>query len=780
MAKNSAIGVIVRSGLVVSFSALAMGLAVPAFAQDKPADEDDAEAGREIVVTAQFRDQKLQDIPLSITAVDAALLESRNQTDLEAVARQAPNVTLNSMGGAYGSSLGASIRGVGQFDFNPAYEPGVGLYIDDVYYPTLTGANFDLLDLERIEVLRGPQGTITGRNSIGGAIKLISKAPSAETEGSVEAAYRSRNGIDIRGSANFALSEGIYARISGVHKQQDGYVGLYDYACVYPAAGVAYGIGRISGTSDCKIASLGEKNYSGLRASVRFEPNDKIDFTLIGDYSREDRTNAAETITRTTPRTFDFRCGRYCTFASFTLPAGGQTGAWTPGYRTKFTGWGVSGHLNVELSDSLKLQSITAYRQYNNTWGTDDDYTPYAALGAQGFNDLDFWFVSQELRLNGKVGDNVDFTVGGYISDQRSVYYTQQDIRYIAPGLNFQFQGNDPINASSKAVFGTVIVKPTEALTLTGGLRYTGEKKDYTFRRKNYNGTVSVFLGALDGFTAIYPLAGQKGSYLDWRLSADYRISPEFLVYATAGTGFKGGGVTARPFDVAQARNGSFGAETVTAYEIGFKSDLLDRKLRLNVSAFLSKYKDVQLPLISCASLGSLAPCGARQNAGDGDIKGFEVELLATPVEGLDIDASLSHLTGNWTRIDSRVGNAILLSDPIATPNWKWSAGIQYKADFGSSGSLTPRVDISSIGASSQGRVFAGGPIDFAPKYELVNARLTWKNEEGDLAISAEVSNLLNKYYHPFRFAAVFAFSGTIYSQVGRPREAAITVKKTF
>lgn len=771
MAKFGSFASHVRVGLTLGVSALAVGISAPAFAQDA----EEEEGNREIVVTAQFREQKLQDTPLSITAVDAGLLESRNQTDIEAITRQAPNVTLNSMGGAYGASLGASIRGVGQFDFNPAYEPGVGLYIDDVYYPTLTGANFDLLDLERVEVLRGPQGTLTGRNSIGGAIKLFSKRPSAETEGTFEAAYRSRNGFDVRGSANFMLSEGVYARISGVHKQQDGYVGLYDYACVYPAAAALMGIGRISGTNDCRVARLGEKNYSGLRASIRFEPSENIDFTLTGDYMNEDRTNAAETVTRTTPATFDFRCGPFCTFASFTLPAGGQTGAWSPGYRTKFTGWGVSGHLNVKLSDSVQVQSITAYREYNNKWGTDDDYTPLAAKGAQGYNDLDFWFVSQELRINAELGDMVDLTVGGFISDQRSLYYTQQDIRYIAPGLNFQFKGNDPINANSVAAFGTLIVRPTEALTLTGGLRYTDEHKDYTFVRLNYDGTPSIFLGALNGVQATY-----DGNKLDWRLSADYRISPEVMIYATAGTGFKGGGVTARPFDAAQALNGSFGPETVTAYEVGFKTDLFDRKLRLNVAAFLNKYKDVQLPLISCASLGSLAPCGARQNAGDGDIKGFEVELMATPVEGLDIDASLSHLDGEWKTIDPRVGNAILLTDPIVSPNWKWSAGIQYKMDFGKSGSLTPRFDASYTGQVSAGRVAAGGPIEFFPSYTLANARITWKNEAEDLSISAEVSNLFNKYYTPFRFAAVFAFSGTIYSQVGKPREAAITVKKTF
>ena len=226
--------------------------------------------------------------------------------------------------------------------------------------------------------------------------------------------------------------------------------------------------------------------------------------------------------------------------------------------------------------------------------------------------------------------------------------------------------------------------------------------------------------------------------------------------------------------------NGSFDPETVTAYEIGLKTDLLDRRLRLNVSAFINDYQDIQLPLISCASLGSNAPCGARQNAGSGKIKGFEAELNASPVDGLDIDASVSHLYGHWSKIDSRVGNAILLSDPIVTPKWKASFGIQYKADLGDSGSITPRFDMSHTGKTSAGRVAAGGPIDFFDSYTLANARLTWKNKDEDLAISFEVQNLFDEYYTPYRFAAVYAFSGTIYSQVGRPREWAVSVKKNF
>ena len=773
MAKISGNNVLVRLGLAAGVSAIAMGIATPAFAQDKANDGD--EAGREIVVTAQFREQKLQDTPLSITAVDSTLLESRNQTDLSQIARNAPNVTLNAMGGAYGSSLGASIRGIGQFDFNPAYEPGVGMYVDDVYYATLTGGVFDLLDLERVEVLRGPQGTLTGRNSIGGAIKLFSKKPTDENSGSVSATYGSRQRTDVRASANFVLTDGLYGRVSGVYKHQNGYVDQVDYGCAHP--GNADGIGMFPNSGpDCVMSKLGEVNYSGVRGSLRYNPSSSVDITIAADYTHEDRANSAEVVTRTATGLSQFNCGPLCTYASFYMPAGGQV---TQGYfmpaRTKFDGWGVSANAKFDLSDSLNIQSITAYRDYRQIWGTDDDFSPNAAKAAGGYNDLSFWFFSQELRLNGKIGDMAEFTLGGFYSDQKSVYFTRQDIHYIAPGLNFQFMGNDPVNADSKAAFGTVIVHPSEAMTLTGGLRYSKEHKDYTFVRKNYNGTVSTFLGALDGVVAKY-----DGSKWDWRVSADYRFSPEVLAYVTVGTGFKGGGVTARPFDAAQALNGSFGPETVTAYEAGLKTDLLDRKLRLNVSAFLNDYKDIQLPLISCASLGSNAPCGARQNAGNGKIKGLEVEMFASPVEGLDIDASISHLYGNWSNIDARVGNAILITDPIVSPNWKWSAGIQYKADLGKSGTLTPRFDLAYTGKSSLGRVAAGGAIDYAPAYTLGNARITWKNPNEDLSISFEVQNVFDKYYNPARFAAVYAFSGTIYSQVGKPREWAVTVKKEF
>ncbi|MCW2390769.1 iron complex outermembrane receptor protein [Sphingobium sp. B1D7B] len=760
-----------------SVMVMAIAATTPAIAQQDAAPQ--ADSTPDIIVTAQFRSQRLQDTPLAITAVDAALLEARNQDDIAAVARQAPSVTLTPMGGAFGDSMGASIRGIGQFDFNPAYEPGVGLYVDDVYYPTLTGANFDLLDLERVEVLRGPQGTLTGRNSIGGAIKLFSKKPEADPSGFAEVSYGSRNRVEVRAGANFPITDMLFARVSGVHKSQRGYVQQIDYGCANP--GNPEGIlPAVPTNTDCVVEDLGGINYSGVRGALRYA-GEKLDIQIIGDYQYSDRPSAAEVPIVAQGDASNFLCGPWCTYASWGLPAGGQAGNWNTGNRNKFRGWGVSGHIDWDVTDNLQVQSITAYRSYNNRWGTDDDFTPTLTRAAGGFNDLDFWFVSQELRVNAKLGDMADLTVGGYYSDQRSTYFTIQDIRYIIPGVPLQFLGNDPINADSKAVFGTAIVRPVDGMTITGGIRYTEEHKDYTFIRRNLDNTAPLFpdpfgLSALNNLKAVY-----DGSRVDWRLSVDYRFSPEVLLYGTVGTGFKGGGVTARPFLPTHATQGTFGPETVTAYEIGLKTDLLDRRLRVNLAGFYNDYKAIQLPLSDCSAYGG-GPCAVIANAGDGKMWGFEAEVSATPVDNLMIDASLSLIGSEYKSISPAVGSTITAGSPIVSPETQWSAGIQYEIDMGGAGSITPRLDVAYRGRQLASRTLNAVNPDFEyfPSYVLGSTRLTWRNRDRDLAVSFEVTNLFDEYYYTSRFDAVYGFAGTAYANVGAPREWRVSIKKDF
>ncbi|WP_417320075.1 TonB-dependent receptor [Emcibacter sp.] len=752
-----------RIGMVSLAALMTAGTFSPAVAQE----EEGLMTLEEIVVTAQFREQNLQDTPIAITAVSGDMLEARSQTNIVDVALQAPNVTLTQAGAAYGPSLGGEIRGVGQFDFNPAYEPGVGIYVDDVYYPILTGSVMDLLDLERVEILRGPQGTLTGRNSIGGAIKLVSKRPSGENEGYVSASYGSRDLIDIRASGDFTLADGLYARVSGVHKEQKGWVDRVDYGCANP--GNPEGIAAIlpSAAGNCTFDSLGGEGYSALRGMVNYAPDDKLNILITADVTNVDRTAAGEVLS-VSENNPNMICGDTCSYASYFLPATGTSPANVLDSRSRFKGWGVSANIDYALTDELQIQSITAYREFNAKWGTDDDQTADPAFGAGGWNDMSHDFFSQEIRLNGQISDGIDFTVGAFYSDQLTTYFTQQDIRYFGP---LQFYGNDPINADSFAVFGTVIASVTDELTITAGVRYTEESKDYTFVRKNFDGSFNPIVGGLDGLTAEY-----SGDNIDYRLSADYRFSDNLMAYATISTGFKGGGVSARPFTATQATEGDFDLEKLTAYEIGIKADPFENA-RLNLSFFYNDYTDVQIPISDCTAYGG-GPCGVRLNGGDAKFWGVEAEFEYQPTEALSINAAVSYIKSEWKSVDPRA-TSIDLNDPVSSsPAWQATFGAQYVVDLGESGSLTPRVDVSYVDERFAGRAL--GFASYLPSYVMGNARLTWRNADEDLAISLAVTNLFDEYYKTAQFSTLYAFTGTSYDTLGKPREWMLTVKQDF
>lgn len=797
-----------KATLTLTGSLLALAAAAPAMAQgeDKAAAAEASSAIGDIIVTAQFREQNLQDTPIAITAVNAEMLEARSQTDISKVADQAPNVTLKQSAAAFGPAMGASIRGIGQYDFNPAVEPGVGMYVDDVYYATLTGSMFDLLDLDRVEILRGPQGTLAGKNSIGGAIKLYSKKPEGDGSGYVSATYGSRNRLDFRASADFSIAKNLFARVSGVYKDQDGHVDRLDYGCVFPTSGIP----ATQPAGRCKVSEQGGVGYRAMRGMLRYNPYDGLDITIIGDYTKDSRTVAGGVLLNAdnanpnvavngVPYDNRFICGRYCNYAGFGNPAGTFTANFvnTPGGpvpvpwfvppdftvdfplaaasgddRSEYEGWGFSGKIEADLNDNLTLESITAYREYDTSWNNDDQMAPTSV--AFGKSALDHWFVSQELRLNGKIGDTINFTLGGFYSDQRTTYFALQDIRY-AP-IPLQFIGDDPVNADTKAGFFNLGWQATDALGVNAGVRYSKETKDYTFFRFIYDGvTPNPFLGALNGVTGSY-----EGDKWDYRLAVDYRISPEFLVYASTSTGFKGGGIGPRPFNPAQVQ--SFDPETLTAYEVGFKSDLFDRKLRINAAAFFNKYKDIQLTFLSCPQFGGPGPCALPQNAGDADVKGIELETTIRPVDGLTIDGAASYLDFEYKSVDPAVG-AVNPRSPF-TPKWKWSIGIQYEAQLGAdAGTLTPRFD-----AAYQSAIFTNAApspagiqeLAVINGYTIANARLTWRNADEDLEIAAEVTNVFDKYYFNSTFDLSTGGLGVTTGYPGRPREWAISVKKKF
>ncbi len=822
-----------RAALAISASLSALAFAAPAMAQDKPA-ADDADKTEEIIVTAQFRNQNLQDTPLAITAVTAEMIQAKSLTNLQQVADSAPNVAIRPQGASFGPSVTASIRGAGQNDFNPAFEPGVGIYIDDVYYPQLTGAIFDLLDVDRVEILRGPQGTLTGRNSEGGAIKFYSKKPTG-SGGFVEATYGSRNRIGIRAAADFSLAETLKMRVSGVFKDQEGYVDRVDYGCRFPTSGIP---STNAGGGNCVLSKLGGVGYRAVRGILAWTPSDSVELTISADYVKDSHTIAGEVLLNTgavpPPNTAvngvvlsnQFLCGRFCNYSTTGQPAivwapalnvaapgnppfyidplgaaGTRLSATSGTDRSEYNGWGVSSNLKIDLSDTIKLTSITGYRKFDTEFYTDDDLTPIKTNFGRNF--LKNHSFSQELRLDIEPTDGVNLTLGGYYFDQKSVYDSFQDIRYVSV-FPLQFRQPDPTSAKAKAAFGNISWKVAENLTINAGLRYTDESKAQTYFRFNLDGTVNRFLDpvgaangvgyqgvngiALSGNTARY-----SASRLDYRVAVDYRFSEQFLAYASVSTGFKGGGSNPRPFNAAQLI--PFNPEKVTAYEIGFKSDLMDRKVRLNTAAFVNKYSGLQIPVSACPT----APCAARLNAGDATVKGFELEFTARPTEGLQLDASLSYITqklkasslnpaATFTGVvisSSVVGTnpaGVVPTDPPAVPKWKLNVGMQYEADLGGSGSITPRLDLAYQAKQYTGPSVIAGvrSLNFLPSFTTLNGRLTWRNEEKDVSVSLEVTNITNKYYYLSRFNLLGAGAGFDKALPAAPREWAVSVRKNF
>ena len=806
---------------VVSSLALVASLTTPAYAQDEAAvqeaneqTEDDQGANPEILVTAEFREARLQDTPIAITATTGEMLEARGQTNIAQVAAQAPNVSLRPQPQNGGSGLIAFIRGVGQVDFNYALDPGVGVYIDDVYIPTLSSSLLELIDLDRIEILRGPQGTLAGKNSIGGAIKLFSARPRGDGTGSLTVGYGSFDELRIRGMADFAISDTLSARVSGMTRSRDGYVGMLDYHDTHPGTTVPANLARGIGNADYE--TMGGQNISAVRGALRWEATPSLEFNISADYTRE-RSEAIPTVliaastaganfnplapgrtlnangtpflvgTDGNPIPFDCRfvpAGPYSCD-----PANRDLQGWDPRFVsystfmdamqpslmapfkpyfalpiTEFNGWGVQGNATFDVSDNVQLVYIGSYRAYNSKFGQDQDASPVPI--AQLDNELNHWAWTQELRLNFEFADGlVEGTVGGFYLDQKGTYVARVDLNYVGPVIDF-IHGPDTTPSTTKAVFGTVTVRPTDALSLTGGLRYTKDQKDYTYFRRNPDGTLpnagvcfgppfppaSFALTSNCILAGIFNITGSfEGDRLDYRGVVDYRFSDQFLAYASISTGFKGGGVNPRPF-VADQRL-PFNPETLTTYEVGFKSDFFDRRVRLNGAAFLNHYNDIILGKAVCPESSLPSPCLRPDNIGAATVKGFELEASVYPMEGLSFDGSVAVLDFEYTSptVAGPGGTQVLQNTGIPadgitpfTPELTWALGGQYDHET-DVGTFTVRLDGSYQGklyANAENTVWATIPGRF-----LANGRLAWRTRDDDWEVALEVQNIFDKYY---------------------------------
>jgi iron complex outermembrane receptor protein len=783
-----------RAALFVT-SAIAIAAATPAVAQET---DESGPADNEIIVTAQFQAQNLQDTPLAITAQTGEMLEARGIDTTKELVAVAPSVNLTSNASVFGVSTSVFIRGVGQYDNNFAYEPGVGLYLDDIYYGVITGADFELADIDRVEILRGPQGTLSGKNSEGGSIKIYSKKPQGDGSGYVEATYGSYDRIDVRGAFDLGLSQDLAAlRVSGFTSNRDGYMKRLDFACLNPSQ--AGNIPVQSSGDDCLLGREGGIERWGVRGALRFTPSPDIEINIAAD----------RTVDKSDPAALNL----FYAFAPFGAPTYDGDPAGTPwdtrfipgdpyvsyatykntvsgfdaGSETFTKGWGVSGDVLVNLSENISVRSITGYRDLETKAGFDQDGSPIGVATVQLYNT--YHQFTEELRLSGQ-HDILDWTVGGFYYDAKGVLHNTID------SGPTQFITDDPVNTTSKSVFAHVVLHPVENLNVTGGIRYTDDEKTYDFNRTNLQGGPA---NPAQAPLNTLPLLVAKDDHVDYRIGIDYRFSDQIMAYGQFSTGYKGGGVNAKPFTAGQAI--PFGPESIETWEIGLKTDLADNRVRLNFAGFYSDYKDIVLvnaagycappetPANSSCFLSALP-----FNAGSAHMKGFEIEADVEPVDGLKINGMVSYLDFDYTELaPEALASYISLEDyPPLTPEWKASAGISYEFGLMNGATLTPRVDVDYTSKTysdpaNNGFYPTGFPVlpEFAdlnpyliPGHTTVNARITFVSADKNWRASVSVSNLTDEYYWTNNFA--FYFSGTGQHVVAPPREWAVTLRRNF
>ncbi|MFN7175789.1 MAG: TonB-dependent receptor, partial [Thermaurantiacus sp.] len=572
-------------------------LPAPAVAQDAALLDAEGRSD-DIIVTARRRAESLIDVPISLTAFTGETLEQRGTPDITALQFKTPNTTIQVARGS-NSTLIAFIRGVGQQDPLWGFEPGVGLYVDDVYVARPQGAVLDIFDVERIEILRGPQGTLYGRNTIGGAVKYVTRRLGNELSGRVTGSYGSYNQIDLTGTIAIPLGENFAIGGGIAWYNRDGYGrNLTTGADHYNRDVIA---GRLSAEYDSGVVFI---RLAGDRTEDRSNP--RHGHRLIGFAGLPDFVPPADP--------YDTRAGI--------------------GDDNKVVTQGVSLTGEFRLNDTLTLKSISAYRDGRTDTVIDFDNTPGPVLDIPAF--YDDWQFTQEVQLLVEQ-ERWQAVFGGYYLKGRA----SGAFDTVLGGAALTILTSGTVRTESIAFFGDMSFDITPEFKISGGLRWTKDDKEGTVFRRNFTGIRSPLFGnpaAVPGLVRTDYTNSRSFEKLTPRLALSYQPNRDLNFYASYGKGFKSGGFDMRgdaiftPFTVDGYR-----PETIDSYEVGFKGAFLERTLFVNFAAFYSDYRDVQITVQapSAAGISSVV-----DNAGKAEIKGFELEMTMRPTNNFTLTAA--------------------------------------------------------------------------------------------------------------------------------------------
>ncbi|MEM5516394.1 TonB-dependent receptor [Henriciella sp. AS95] len=758
-------------------STLVLSIAAPAMAQNADQEDSRSRVLQTVKVTAERREASQQDVPITVATVDERMLSEGDYRTSEDLAQQIPGLQIKSSFSASNPTI--FIRGVGINDFNPANSGAIGVMIDDMFYNSTTGQLFQLFDLDRVEVLKGPQGTLYGRNTTGGVLSIHTKEPGFETGGYVNATYGRFNQLDLEGAVTLPVSDKLSFRLSGVSNTRDG---TRDIA--FP-----------NGTSREK----NDVDFQAARLQMLFEPNDALKILGKLEYGKSSATSRSYE----SQGLINFTTGQYG-LADYDGVCGGRGAAvcgdafgyvdnsdpYSGAENLKDTPEEVeafTANLRVEWDlGNFELTSVTGYLDTNREAILEVDASPnrlveeYIKDGSEQF--------SQELRLASNWEGPLSLIAGAfYLQDE----LTGQDSFELLAGLNptpgtpyfdatnfilrtdrFYTQKTDTF-----AVFAQSDYELTDRLTATLGARFTWEER--TLDHVAYAGPVDavpltekvpVYATLLD--TSNFATDELTFEEPTFRAALSYDVSDDVMMYASVSRGFKSGGfntgATSDPIEASVVK-----PEKLMAYEAGVKSEWFDRSLRANASVFYYDYTDLQVFGLAPGAV----PTQTLFNAEEAEIKGLEFDLTALPASGLELSLAGTYLDAEYTNFVTPIGQNFSGNTMVAAPEWSLVARGRYDTGpiWGDLG-LVASADAAYTG----GQYFDTQNTDRLAQdgYWLANARLALRPQTGRWEVAAFVKNIADEEYTVDAYdVADFGFDELVY---GDPRTYGVSLTYRF
>jgi iron complex outermembrane receptor protein len=723
--------------------------AVPAALAQQPAAR--SEGLEEIVVTAQKRVESAQDVPIALTVFDASTIERANIDRIEDIALRTPNFTMQRFNIAEPQFY---IRGVGSNSDSAAGDPTVGVFQDEIYVGRVSGAAFDVFDMERVEVLRGPQGTLYGRNTSGGAINFIPNRPTQDLFGSAELSYGNYDSIEARGVLNGGITDSLAGRLSVSHREHGGY-----------SENITTG------------AELDTEDNWSARAQLLFAPSDATRFLLAYDYVTDDTEGNARvpfpvfdsgqvgaanslallSLRRIWPASSDLRKA-YSVPESFQeRDINGVTARFE--HDASYGSWTVlGGWRKVEMSWYEDLDGLKPYGNVSPPLPPPAGWV----LQNRDIADEDAEQYSAELRLTSRADSNLFWVAGLY-------YFTeevQREEQFITKFSILPIAGGDvtflqDANSDSYAAYGQLTYPFTDSLSVTAGLRYTQDEKDVRQIGRNNDPTdavpgIPLFPGQPYDISADDSWDSTTG-----KIGIDYRTGAGHLLYASASKGFKSG-IFPSQNNVVQNVGVATDPEEVWSYEVGAKTEWLENTLRVNLAVFLMDYKDLQLfrldPQLRLVTFTE-----------DTKNQGVELEIAAAPVEGLTFGLSTAYLDA---KVDGGLNDGGQLP---RSPEWTFGGYGEYMWPF-AGGSMALRADFKwTDDFRTEIPYYNDKPnwrVTEIPSYGLLNARLAYVSPNGKLEIAAWGKNLTDEIYA----VHVIPFLGNGFSVFGPPRTYGVSL----